>query len=37
MHFLRQHVLQAEQVALTIDQPVNPHENVQVIVVRGWR
>ncbi|CAN5178598.1 hypothetical protein BH20VER2_BH20VER2_00420 [soil metagenome] len=37
MHFLRRHVLQAEQVAVKVEQPVNPHENVQVIVVRGWR
>ena len=36
-HFLQQHALHAEEVPLAADQPINPHEKVQLLVVRGWR
>ena len=37
MHFLQARVAQAEEVPIASPQPVNPHENVRVVVVQGWR
>jgi len=37
MQFLQMHVWNAEEVPVAVDQPVNPHENAQLVVVRGWR
>ncbi|CAN5561029.1 hypothetical protein BH20VER1_BH20VER1_05950 [soil metagenome] len=37
MQFLQDHVATAEEIKIPVSQPLNPHEYVQVIVVRGWR
>ncbi|HSH37944.1 MAG TPA: hypothetical protein VK993_04090 [Chthoniobacterales bacterium] len=36
-HFLQQHALHAEEVPLATQAPINSHETVQLLVVRGWR
>ena len=36
-HFLQTHVLGAEEIPIGAGQPVNPHENVRIVVVQGWR
>ena len=37
MHFLQARVGSAEEVPIPLEQPVNPHENLRIVVVQGWR
>ena len=36
VHFLQARIGRAEEVPIPLEQPVNPHEDVRIVVVRGW-